>query len=128
MSDYNLNHIALHVKDPQKSAEFYLVLLDLLGLKADAKEIIPGNVMLLSDKGISFGLVKSKKSGSREGVDHFGFTTPNKNDIEILANKLDKKGINYERKEHRDNSESIFLQDPDNYKIQIVYLPPNMYL
>ena len=127
MSNYKLNHLALCVKYPEKSSKFYLDLFRILGLKAEERGI-GENIMVLSERGTSIGLKKAEKSGSREGVDHFGFTTPNKGDIENLVMELDKKGISYERKKHRDKSESIFLQDPDNYKIQIVYMPPDMYL
>lgn len=127
MANFQLNHISLCTKDPNRSSKFYLDLFKMLGLSAEAR-VVGENIMILSQKGASIGLKKSKKSGSREGVDHFGFTTGSKEDLEEIAKKLSANSITYERKKHRDSSESIFLNDPDGYKLQIVYMPHYMYL
>lgn len=127
MANFQLNHISLCVKDPNRSSKFYLDLFKTLGLPAEARGV-GENIMILSQKGASIGMKKSEKSGSREGVDHFGFTTGSKVDLEEIAKKLSANNITYERKKHRDNSESIFLNDPDGYKLQIVYMPADMYL
>jgi len=126
MANFQLNHISLCVRDPNRSSRFYLDLFMMLGLPAEARGV-GENIMILSQKGASIGLKKSEKSGSREGVDHFGFTTGSKEDLEEIARKLSANNITFERKKHRDNSESIFLNDLDGYKLQIVYMPSDMY-
>lgn len=127
MPNFQLNHISLCIKEPSKSSKFYVDLFGILGLKVEPRGV-GENIIILSQKGASIGLKKSERSGSRKGVDHFGFTTDSKDDLEMIAKKLEVRKITYERKKHRDGSESIFLNDPDGYKMQIVYMPPDMYL
>ena len=124
---YRLNHIALCVKNPEEFAAFYQSLFEMLGLFVETRGI-GENIMVLGLEETSIGLKRSEQSGSREGVDHFGFTTNDLADLESLAEKLNEKGISFERKKHRDNSQSIFLEDPECYKIQIVYMPSDMYI
>ncbi|MBU1202044.1 MAG: VOC family protein [Nanoarchaeota archaeon] len=124
---YRLNHIALCVKNPEKSAEFYEGLFSVLGLYVERRSV-GENIMMLGLNGTSIGLKRSAHSGSREGVDHFGFTTDNPADLEYLIEQLNGKNIHYERKKHRDGSESLFIRDPDEYMIQAAYMPQDMFI
>lgn len=125
--NYRLNHISLCAKNPEKSAEFYHGLFSMLGLYVESRGV-GENIMILSSNGTSIGLKKSDHSGSREGVDHFGFTTDKPTDLESLSEQLEKRKIPVERKKHRDGSESVFIRDLDEYLIQFVYMPPNMFI
>ena len=125
--NYRLNHLALCVKCPEKSAEFYQQLFGLLGLYVE-RRAVGENIMILSHSGTSLGLKKSERSGSRDGVDHFGFTTDSLEDLESLSERLCVKGIPFERKEHRDGSRSLFMSDPDGYLVQIVCMPVDMFI
>ncbi|PIU10922.1 hypothetical protein COT27_00540, partial [Candidatus Kuenenbacteria bacterium CG08_land_8_20_14_0_20_37_23] len=62
------------------------------------------------------------------GIDHFGFTFLDSKSFEEykekLKQELNKRGIPYEEKEHHDGSKSLFFNEINGYKIQIVYLPP----
>ena len=60
-------------------------------------------------------------------IHRFGFTTNNPNSLEGLCEVFEERGISYEKKEHRDKSISLFIRVPNGNKIQIVYLPDDMY-
>ena len=124
---YRLNHITLCVKDPGLSSEFYQELFDLLGLYIE-KRPVGEHILMLGQNGLSIGLMKNEVSGSRDGVDHFGFTTGKISDLESLSEQLTRQGTSFERKKHRDGSESIFINDPDKYSVQVGYMPQDMFI
>ena len=118
-----LNHIAIKVKDLEATKEFYQ---DVLGLKIQEER--PGkSIMFKDDYGGIIGCILSEKV-SINGIDHFGFTFLDSKSFEEykekLKQELNKRGIPYEEKEHHDGSKSLFFNEINGYKIQIVYLPP----
>jgi catechol 2,3-dioxygenase-like lactoylglutathione lyase family enzyme len=120
------NHIAIKVRDLETTKEFYQ---NVLGLKIQEER--PGkSIMFKDDYGGIIGCILSKEF-SVDGIDHFGFTFLDFESFEKykeeLKKELNKRGIPYEEKEHHDGTKSLFFNEINGYKLQIVYLPKDYF-
>jgi len=118
-STYGLTHIAVAVKDLNKTKQFYQTVFDMEVMYEEADFIqltTPGthDILVFEKNGNADG-----KSG---GIAHFGFRLRKPEDISVMEMKLSKAGGRIIHKgEFVPGSPYIFLKDPDGYEIEIWY-------
>jgi catechol 2,3-dioxygenase-like lactoylglutathione lyase family enzyme len=120
-----IRHVALRVRDLQRSLDFYAGLLDMrIEWRPD-----PGNVYLTTGSD-NLALHQAgdgtPATGDAAGLDHFGFVVSKPEDVDRWAERLESEGVELVQKPmtHRDGARSIYLRDPDGNLIQILYHPP----
>lgn len=119
-----LRHVALNVRDIQKSLEFYS---SVLGLKlewmpdAENAYLTSGHDNLALHK-----LPEGSRLAGTQIVHHIGFVVRNPDEVDRWAERLRKAGVKLaaEPKTHRDGARSFYFHDPDGLLIQLIYHPP----
>jgi predicted enzyme related to lactoylglutathione lyase len=116
---YGLTHIAIAVKDLERTSMFYQKVFD---MEVMYKE---GNFLQLTTPGNNDIIVFEKKKapyGKTGGIIHFGFRLINADDIDEMAERVKKAGGNITSKgEFCPGEPYIFFKDPDGYEIEIWY-------
>ena len=119
-----IRHIALNVRDVQKSIQFYQ---DILGMKLEWMPD-PENAYLTSghDNLALHKLPAGAEPGSSPLVHHIGVVVRNPEDVDKWAERLRNLGVSLaqEPKTHRDGARSFYFRDPDGLLIQLIYHPP----
>lgn len=118
-----LRHVALNVRDIQKSVEFYSSVLRMeLEWMPD-----PDNAYLTSghDNLALHKLPEGTQLGPQM-VDHIGFAVRTPESVDEWAAHIKGRGISLaqEPKTHRDGARSFYFRDPDGLLIQLIYHPP----
>tara|TARA_B100000085_G_C18543257_1_gene512815 strand:- start:463 stop:855 length:393 start_codon:yes stop_codon:yes gene_type:complete len=118
-----IRHLALKVRNFEKCFKFYT---EVLGMDVDWKPdeenvyLTNGldNLALHYDKDVS-----TSKNDSR--LDHFGIFIKKKEDIDKYLSHMKDNNvkIHKEKKIHRDNSISFYVEDPDGNILQILWHP-----
>jgi catechol 2,3-dioxygenase-like lactoylglutathione lyase family enzyme len=119
-----LRHVALNVRDVQKSLEFYT---SVMGMElewmpdADNAYLTSGHDNLALHK-----LPDGVSSGTPQLVHHIGFIVRNPDDVDKWAERVRRAGLELaaEPKTHRDGARSFYFHDPDGLLIQLIYHPP----
>ena len=117
MELFQINHVAVHVSDLQRSLFFYTEVLKLpqIALPDLCFEGAWLKVGLLQEIHLIAGLSASVNTDSRGN--HFAFET-----FSILESEIHLKIMNYAYrppKQRSDGAWQIFLKDPDGYVIEI---------
>jgi len=119
-----LRHVALNVRDVQRSMEFYT---NVLGMRL---EWLPDerNAYLTSgqDNLALHQLPSGVEPGAVQTVHHIGFVVRRPEDVDEWADRIRAIGIQLaaEPKTHRDGARSFYFHDPDGLLIQLIYHPP----
>ena len=119
-----LRHVALNVRDVQKSLEFYS---KVLGMKL---EWMPDedNAYLTSgqDNLALHRLPPGVEPGKIQTIHHIGFVVRRPEDVDQWAEQIRRHGLSLvqEPKTHRDGARSFYFHDPDGLLIQLIYHPP----
>ena len=123
MKTLGLRHVALNVKDPQRSKDFYMRVLKMkLEWEPDGE-----NVYLTSEGQDNLALHKAPVEVSGVShLDHIGFVLATPDDVDQWYDwvKSQNAVIVREIKTHRDGARSFYIQDPDGVIIQMIYHPP----
>jgi len=122
-NNLGMRHLALKVKNFEKCFNFYT---QVLGMKIDWRPddnnayLTNGtdNLALHYDSTVSDDINDSR-------LDHFGIFVKNKNDIDVYLKHMKDNNvkIHKEKKTHRDNSISFYVEDPDGNILQILWHP-----
>ena len=119
-----LRHVALNVRDVQKSLQFYS---NVLGMKLEWM-LDEENAYLTSgeDNLALHKLPAGTGRGSVQTVHHIGFVVRRPEDVDQWAERVRTHGIPLaqEPKTHRDGARSFYFHDPDGLLIQLIYHPP----
>jgi len=123
-----LDHIALAVADPQKSAVWYH---EVLGLERRHQAVwgdhpimmAAGNTMIALFPAATGAAASQPEAGI--GLRHFAFRADWKNFNQAKA-ELARRGIAFHEEDHQ-ISRSIYFHDPDGFQIEITTydLPPS---
>ncbi len=123
---YGLTHIAVSVKDIERTLRFYCSVFD-MQIMYHEKDMIqlttPGchDILVFQEK-------LNDSTGNQEGIAHFGFRLRDPKDIDALEEKVIRAGgVIKEKGEFVPGSPYIFFYDPDGYEVEIWYelLPSN---
>jgi catechol 2,3-dioxygenase-like lactoylglutathione lyase family enzyme len=123
MQTLGIRHVALNVRDPQLSKEFYC---RVLKMRVEW-EPDPENVYLTSGGHDNLALHKASEApAGPQRMDHIGFAVPTYEDVDLWRDWTGSHGarILRETKTHRDGARSFYLEDPDGVVIQIICHPP----
>lgn len=123
-----LRHLALRVRDVQRSLDFYTKVLALwVDWQPDDR-----NVYLTSGSD-NLALHQCDETAdcilpAGVGLDHFGFLVSRPEEVDEWAVRLVAQGIPLTQGPtiHRDGSRSLYFQDPDGYLIQLLFHPRMM--
>jgi len=114
-----IDHVALAVRDVERSAQWYV---DVLGFDRQHDDVWGGYPVFVgkNDAAIALFPIRDKegtKTPSSVRVLHFAFRTTRK---EFLAaqTELKQRGIDFEFQDH-EISHSIYFDDPDGHEIEI---------
>lgn len=116
-----LRHVALKVHNLQQMRNFYV---NVLGFAVEW-EPDPQNIYLTS--GVDNLALHEVAGDLPQGkLDHLGIIVEEPSDVDAWAAYLKEKGVKLamEPKTHRDGARSIYMADPENNVIQIIYHPP----
>ena len=123
LDSLGIRHLALKVKNFKECFVFYT---QVLGMKVDWKPddqnvyLTNGvdNLAIHYDENIS-----DVKNDSR--LYHFGILIKNKDDIDVYIKHMRDNNvkIHKDKKIHRDNSVSFYVEDPDGNILQILWHP-----
>ena len=124
MPALGMRHVALNVKDPQKSKDFYVRVLRM----RVAWEPDSDNVYLSTDGQDNIALHKTRSGSGVAGnqlLDHIGFFVSQPEELDEWYNHALVNGAKITREiaSHRDASRSFYLEDPDGISIQILFHP-----
>ncbi len=119
-----LRHVALNVRDVQKSLEFYS---KVLGMNLewmpdeDNAYLTTGQDNLALHK-----LPPGVEPGKIQMIHHIGFVVRRPEDVDQWAEQIRRHGLSLvqEPKTHRDGARSFYFHDPDGLLIQLIYHPP----
>jgi catechol 2,3-dioxygenase-like lactoylglutathione lyase family enzyme len=116
---HGLTHIALAVRDPDRSLEFYSAVFGVREYYRDGDSIQvlgPG-----SHDVIAFER-KPDTAGVVGGIIHFGFRLTRPEDIQIAVETVQRAGGTVtSRGEFAPGFPYVFVRDPDGYEIEIWY-------
>ena len=119
-----IRHVALNVRDVQKSIQFYS---GVLGMKLEWMPD-PENAYLTSgqDNLALHKALAGAEPGTNQLVHHIGIVVRNPEDVDKWADRLRNLGVSLvqEPKTHRDGARSFYFRDPDGLLIQLIYHPP----
>ena len=119
---YGLTHIAMSVRDPRRSLEFYRAVLGVVGVYEDDAFIqaqTPGSRdVIVFERG-------ARTAGRKGGVAHFGFRLRRAADIERARRAIRAAGGTItDTGEFVPGEPYVFFRDPDGYEVEIWYETP----
>jgi len=122
-STYGLTHIAVLVKDLEKTLRFYQSVFDMKVMYHER------DMVQLTTPGCHDILVFQQEhndlTGKTGGIIHFGFRLRDPNDISSLKERIIKAGgIIKEAGEFVTGSPFVFFKDPDGYEVEVWYEIP----
>ncbi len=128
-----LHHAALTVTDIDKSTEWYRDLFGWAELSRDQHHGGQGGyaVVLGPEDWSMFVVLNSHPTNAgegfdpvRTGLDHVGFTVPDRAAIDEWVAKLEEKGVTYSPVTEHDWGWSLNFRDPDDVQLQLIAFAP----
>lgn len=119
---YGLTHIAVAVRDLDRTAEFYGAILGAQVVYRDASFL---QMQTPGSRDVLVFVKDAKKAGKAGGVLHFGFRLQRARDIDAARKAVkDAGGSITDTGEFIDGEPYLFATDPDGYTIEIWYEIP----
>lgn len=122
MRTHGLTHVALAVRDPDRSAQFYG---SVVGAVVVYRQDGFVQVQTPGSRDVIVFQADAEAAGKKGGLAHFGFRLVNADDVErALAAVVAAGGTILERGEFGPGEPYLFFADPDGYEVEIWYEPP----
>jgi len=122
-----IDHVALNVRDLDKSVEFYT---KVIGLKVTAREPSKPGIEYFLDCGPSLlGIIQAKNLDDQHpfaheglGANHFSFRI-HADDFGPMIKRLEEHGVTIEYAKKREKSWSLYFYDIDGNKLEVTAWP-----
>lgn len=119
---YGLTHVALAVKDAERSLRFYR---QVFGAKPVYRENGFIQAQTPGSRDVLVFEENAPRTGKRGGIAHFGFRLTKPADIEAAAKAVRRAGGKISSKgEFCPGEPYLFFTDPDGYEVEIWYELP----
>jgi catechol-2,3-dioxygenase len=119
-----IRHIALRVRDLNRMERFYH---EVLGYAVEWRPD-PENVYLTCghDNLALHAVTGSLTTGAAQPLDHFGILVDCPEDVDAWATHLEGSGVPLAARPrtHRDGARSLYFDDPEGNRIQVIFHPP----
>jgi catechol 2,3-dioxygenase-like lactoylglutathione lyase family enzyme len=113
-----ITHLALNVRDPERSRHFYL---DTLGLDATADTEEWGYRVRMAD-GLMFALLEGEPPPPDViGRIHFGCALPDPHAVHAVRKRLQGEGVMEVEWWDEEGYTSLKVADPDGYVVELAY-------
>ena len=118
-----LRHLALHVRAFEETRRFYL---DVLGFRVEWEPDADNSYLTSGTDNLALHRAPAGDGGRETALDHLGILVPEARDVDAWAAWLDSRGVALASRPrtHRDGARSLYLEDPDGNRIQIIHHPP----
>ena len=122
-----IDHVAINVRDIDKSVEFYS---KVLGLKVTRREPSKPGIEYFLDCGPALiGIIQAKDLDNKHafeneglGANHFSFRV-HADDFELMIRNLEKNNVRIEFAKKREKSWSLYFYDLDGNKLEVTAWP-----
>ncbi len=119
---YGLTHIALAVRDPERSFEFYERVVGSVAVYRSESFI---QVQTPGSRDVIVFERNAETAGRSGGVMHFGFRLSSPADIDHACMAIEAAGgVVHDRGEFVPGEPYVFFSDPDGYEVEIWYELP----
>ena len=122
VATHGLTHVALAVRDPQRSKQFYQEILGVIPVY-ESEDFV--QVQTPGSRDVLVFERKPRQAGKSGGVVHFGFRLQRPEDIQQAEDVVRNAGGTIkERGEFVPGEPYLFFTDPDGYEVEIWYEIP----
>jgi len=122
VATHGLTHVALAVRDPQRSMRFYQQVFGAVPVY-ESDDFV--QVQTPGSRDVIVFERKPRAAGRSGGVAHFGFRLKRPEDIQLAEDVVRKAGGTIkERGEFVPGEPYLFFNDPDGYEVEIWYEIP----
>ena len=113
-----IRHLALNVRDPEASRDFYLQTVGLSGEASDE----PWGVRVKFPDGFMLALIKGDPPDAQSvGAVHFGCALASRDEARELREQLRDAGVVELEWEDEGEYTGVKVQDPDGYVLELAY-------
>ena len=118
-----LRHVALYVRDFDATKQFYL---DVLGFRVEWEPDADNSYLTSGTDNLALHRATEPRRSRDTALDHLGLLVRAPEDVDAWADYLEDRGVRLKSrpKTHRDGARSLYLDDPDGNRIQIIFHPP----
>ena len=118
-----LRHLALFVVAFEETKRFYT---DLLGFEIEWEPDPDNSYLTSGSDNLALHRASPDRSTRETALDHLGLLVRTPDDVDAWARFLEARGITLAAapRTHRDGARSLYVDDPDGNRVQIIYHPP----
>lgn len=118
-----LHHLALVVHAFDETKRFYV---DVLGFRVEWEPDPDNSYLTSGTDNLALHRATSGEAARDTALDHLGLLVRTADDVDAWARYLERHGVALSNppRTHRDGARSLYFEDPDGNRIQIIHHPP----